>query len=77
MFELSDLHSGQTAEWDDAGLGGRVRGTVEYVSMSTGWVTVRLNGTRGLRLGPDGSRTTSAGRVTHATVRAASLTPCD
>jgi hypothetical protein len=73
MCEISELRAGQTAGWDDLAFGGTVTGTIEYISISTGWVTVKLNGphTRGLQ---DGSSTLSTRPVTHTTLRAASLT---
>ena len=76
MCEISDLRAGQTAGWDDVAFGGTVTGTIEYISMSTGWVTVKLN--RPHTLGPqDGTSALSTRPVTHTTLRAASLTPCD
>lgn len=77
MNELSDVQSGQTVEWYDVRFGGRVTGTVEYVSASTGWVTVKLNGPYPVRSRPDGSSTLTTEHITHTTIRAARLTPRD
>ena len=49
MNELAEVHTGQTVEWYDVRFGGRVTGTVEHVSVSTGWVTVKLNGPHPVR----------------------------
>jgi hypothetical protein len=78
MCELSELRFGQTAEWDDIRFGSRMTGTVEYVSSSTGWVTVKLKGAS--PPGPphsDMSGGLVTDRVTHTTLRAAQLTPRD
>jgi hypothetical protein len=77
MCEISDLHSGQTVEWHDVGLGGPVTGTVEYVSLRTGWVTVKLNGPYNLRPCSDGSSALETERVTHTTLRGSWLASRD
>lgn len=78
MCELSDLHSGQTAEWDDAALGVRVAGKIEHVSLSTGWVTLKLTGTSTPRHRlAEGDGTLKLDHITHTTLRAAWLTPRD
>ena len=73
LCDLSDLYRGQTAEWDDSGFGGRMSGTVEHVSVSTGWVTLKLNGSY-LQPGSAASSGISAEHATHRTLRAAGLT---
>lgn len=77
MCELSELRFGQTTEWDDIRFGSRMTGTVEYVSRSTGWVTVKLKGASAPGPRSDMSGGLVTDRVTHTTLRAAQLTPRD
>jgi hypothetical protein len=76
MCEISELRVGQTAGWEHVPFGRSMTGTIEYVSMSTGWVTVKLDRAADGPC-PDGSSTWKREHVTHTTLRAASLTPCD
>ncbi|MCH6472064.1 hypothetical protein [Sinomonas terrae] len=50
-------------------------GTVEHVSLSTGWVTLKLSGLHP-QPGSDGSSGITE-EATHRTLRAAGLTPLD
>lgn len=75
MSEFADLRSGQAVEWYDTGFGGCVSGAVEYVSRSTGWVTVKLKEPYTLRPSSNGSDATKTDRVTHTTLRGTWLAP--